>query len=180
MSGHEVSGLLETCAADIVTLIMIGVLACAAMSDLATRTIPDLACVTLAILGVGLRLSAGLPALGWSVAVAALLFGLLVFAHARGALGGGDVKLAAAMALGLAPLETWRFVVATILAGGVLSIVHLVLRHAAAPSPTCRTASLPRRVAAIERWRIRRKGSLPYGIAIACGGVWVSLTGMGT
>ena len=27
-----------------------------------------------------------------------------------------------------------------------------------------------------EVWRIRRRGSLPYGVAIACGGAWVLFT----
>ena len=116
-----------------------------------------------------------------SVGVAMGLFALLVLAHARGALGGGDVKLAAAMALGLAPVQTYRFVVATILAGGVLSLLHLLLRRAPPPAPLpkkfSRRAPLAWRIVTVERWRIRRKGSLPYGVAIACGGAWVMLTG---
>ncbi len=168
---------------DLVALPTIGLLAVAAVSDLATRTIPDEACIALALLGFGARLFAGITAAALSVAVAAGLFVLLALAHARGALGGGDVKLAAALAVGLAPLQTYRFVVATVLAGGVLSVLHLVLRRAPPParlvSRSAGLASLARRIVTIERWRIRRKGSLPYGIAIACGGAWVTLTGVG-
>jgi len=170
---------------DLAALLTIGLLAVAAVSDLATRTIPDQACIALALLGLGARLFAGVAALALSIGVAAALFAVLVLAHARGALGGGDVKLAAAMALGLAPAQTYRFVVATVLAGGVLSLLHLLLRRAPA-WPAARSmsrpsgfASLARRIVTVERWRIRRKGSLPYGIAIACGGAWVTLTGVG-
>jgi prepilin peptidase CpaA len=99
------------------------------------------------------------------------------------------------MAVGLSPAQTYRFIVATVLAGGVLSLLHLLLRRAPLPagrvsrsrsrstshsmSWLVRLASLVRRIVTVERWRIRRKGSLPYGIAIACGGAWVTLTGLG-
>jgi prepilin peptidase CpaA len=168
---------------DLIALLTIGLLAVAAASDLATRMIPDEACIALALLGFCVRLFAGITAAAVSVVVAVALFALLVLAHARGALGGGDVKLAAAMAVGLAPAQTYRFVVATVIAGGVLSLLHLLLRRAPPParSVTRSTAraSLARRIVTIERWRIRRKGSLPYGIAIACGGAWVTLAGLG-
>jgi prepilin peptidase CpaA len=86
-------------------------------------------------------------------------------------------------------MQTYRFLVATVLAGGVLSLLHIVLRRAPPPvrlpgrppgaGPSLRRASVVRRVINAERWRIRRKGSLPYGIAIAFGGAWVTLTGVG-
>jgi prepilin peptidase CpaA len=169
--------------ADLVALLTVGLLAVAAASDLATRTIPDQACIALALLGFGMRLFAGFTAVAVSVGVAVALFVLLALAHSKGALGGGDVKLAAAVAMGLAPAQTYSFVVATVLAGGVLSLLHLLLRHAP-PPPRPRPrfagrAALLRRIVTVERWRIRRKGSLPYGIAIACGGAWVVLTGLG-
>jgi len=168
---------------DLVAPLTIGLLAVAAVSDLATRTIPDQVCIVLGLLGLGVRLLAGITAVAVSLVVAVVLFVLLVFFHARGALGGGDVKLAAAMAVGLAPVQTYRFVVATVLAGGVLSLLHLLLRHAPPPArfvaSSAGLASRIRRIVTVERWRIRRKGSLPYGIAIACGGAWVTLAGLG-
>jgi len=145
--------------------------------------IPDEICIALAVLGLVVRLFAGITAVAVSVVVAIALFAPLVLAYARGALGGGDVKLAAAMAIGLAPVQTYRFVVATVLAGGVLSLLHLLLRRAPPPARfvarSAGLASLVRRIVTVERWRIRRKGSLPYGIAIACGGAWVTLAGLG-
>jgi len=164
---------------DLVALATIGLLGLAALSDLATRTIPDQACIALALLGLGARLYAGLAALAVSAGVAAGMFAVLVLVHARGALGGGDVKLICAMALGLAPAQTYRFLVATVLAGGLLGVLYLVLRLAPPPARCKRRASPIHRIITAERWRIRRKGSLPYGIAIACGGAWVMVTGMG-
>ena len=41
-------------------------------------------------------------------------------------------------------------------------------------------ASTLRRVWAAERWRILRRAPLPYGLAIACGGIWTVLTHTGS
>jgi prepilin peptidase CpaA len=114
--------------------------------------------------------------------LALLLFILLVALYARGMMGGGDVKLAAATALGLSPGSQYGFVVVTALAGGVLALLHLVLRRAlrgARARPPPRGAGVFQRVLAAERWRIARRGSLPYGVAIACGGIWAVLAGRG-
>ena len=99
----------------------------AAWRDLATRTIPDGFSIALAGLGLALRSLDGLQALGLSAATAALLFLALVLLHSRGALGGGDVKLAAALSLGLAPAATVDFLLATALAGGMLAVAYLAL-----------------------------------------------------
>ena len=94
-----------------------------------------------------------------------------------------------AMALGLAPMP--RLIASWLqlfLAGGVLKFkLHIVLRRAPPPErlpaqdgPLRRSiARWCGRVITAERWRIRHKGSLPYGVAIACGGAWVTLAGVG-
>jgi prepilin peptidase CpaA len=65
-------------------------------------------------------------------------------------MGGGDVKLAAALALWFPPLATVKFLVFTSLAGGVLTLLLVALHHA------------------------RKRGGrpeIPYGVAIAFGGL---------
>jgi prepilin peptidase CpaA len=121
-----------------------------------------------------------MPALGWSVAVAALIFGLLLPFAVMGMLGGGDLKLATAIAIGLPPLGSYQFVVATAVAGGLLALLYLAahrlaLRRAAPSRAAGRAASLLRRVLAAEAWRVRRRGPLPYGVAIAAGAALVLL-----
>jgi prepilin peptidase CpaA len=115
--------------------------------------------------------------------LAAGLFLALAMLHARGMLGGGDVKLAAAICLGLSPPSAYRFIFVTAMAGGVLALLHLLARHAlrAAPPrrPPPRGSPLPKRVFFAERWRIARRGSLSYGVAIACGGIWAVLEARG-
>ena len=150
-------GLLDTAGPLIVVL-----LGLAAWSDLAIRTIPDWICVALALAGLLIRGSAGAHALAISVGLAGVLFLALVFVHAYGGLGGGDVKLAAALVLGLPASGAYRFLMVTVLAGGVLGLLYLALRQLPAPLPCPSGASRLRRVWTAERWRIRRKGSLPY------------------
>jgi prepilin peptidase CpaA len=104
-----------------------------------------------------------------------LLFALLLAAFSRGFIGGGDVKLMTALAVGLSPLGTCRFVIATTAAGGLLGFTYLLLSRWMPLANTSKRSSLFGRVFRVEAWRIRRRRPLPYGIAIAAGGVFVLL-----
>lgn len=157
----------------------IALLAYAAWSDVAARIIPNTVCGAVAALGLVTRASEGLTSLEWSLAVAAVLFVLLFLIYIVGGMGGGDVKLATAMVFGLSPADAYRFVFWTALAGGVLGLAYLVMRRLPAPvyagsNMLPRRANLLKRVYIAERWRIRRRGPLPYGVAIATGG-WLTL-----
>ena len=168
----------------ILAALVVVLLASAALADIATRTIPDSISVAVGLLGMTARLLTGPAALGLSVAVALALFVLLAVLHARGLMGGGDVKLAAATCLGLSLPSAHRFIVVTAMAGGVLALLHLAarwaLRNTSRVAPAPPGASLPRRIFTAERWRIVRHGSLPYGVAIACGGIWAVLNAQGS
>ena len=145
----------------------------AAWCDLATRTIPDGISVALAALGLLTRAAEGLTPAASSLLVAGGLFAILLPLHARGAFGGGDIKLITALAVGFSPLSTLDFLVATVVAGGVLGLVYLSLRLLPRPSPLAPQplAWPPRRVFALERRRFSRRGPLPYAVAIAAGGI---------
>jgi prepilin peptidase CpaA len=162
------------------TALRVGLLMAACWSDLASRLIPDRACLALGVVGAVVRLLAGPAALAQSLAAAAALFLLLFLLHARRIVGGGDVKLMAAVALGLPPLGTMRFVFATALAGGALALLHLAARHLPRPALAPAGASILRRLWIVERWRILRRAPLPYGVAIACGGAWTLLSQSGS
>ncbi len=162
----------------ILTLPALSLLCLAAWRDIATRTIPNAACWAIAALGLGVRAMEGWSALGASLAVAALMFLVLLACHARGVLGGGDVKLLTALALGLPPIESWNLVVATALAGGLLALVYLVMQRIPAQRltlPVDPGNNTLHRVLAVESWRIRRRGPMPYGVAIALGAAFVLL-----
>jgi prepilin peptidase CpaA len=147
----------------------------AAWHDIVTRTIPNAVCLLLLTVGVIARMFAGPSSLALSAGAALLLFLFLMIAFSRGLIGGGDVKLMATFAFGVAPLDCYRFVIATAIAGGILAIVYLILSRFLRAVYKFKRTSLPGRVWAIEAWRIRRRRPLPYGVAIAAGATFVLL-----
>ena len=171
----------STATIQLVTAVLpLPLLAWAAWSDLASRTIPNAACVALVMVGILQRAPVGLWPMVVSVMIAIATFTALVLVHSSGNLGGGDVKLAAAVLFGLSPIGAFRFGVITIYAGGALALLHLALRLLP-PAPHAPVgAALTRRVWRAERWRVRRRAALPYGIAIAFGGTVAFLTSSGS
>jgi prepilin peptidase CpaA len=107
-----------------------------------------------------------------SLIAATILLLLLIVIYQRGWIGGGDVKLLVALAIGLPLMGVIQLLTITALAGGVLALVHLMMRLLPYPKLAPAGSSLVRRVYAIERWRNLRHAPLPYGVAIACGGIW--------
>lgn len=134
-------------------------LADAAVSDIKGFRIPNrdslliAAAFAVAVPALGL----GLQAAAWHVAAAMAAFALGLILFALKVWGGGDVKLVAAVTLmtGFAGLP--RFLLVMALAGGMLSLVLLLLRM------------LPVKGA----WgaRVAASGHVPYGVAIAAGGM---------
>jgi prepilin peptidase CpaA len=137
------------------TEILLGILAIllvyAAVVDVRTFTISNRLNVGIALMAPLFWLSVGLPL--WpdaaiQVAVAGGVFALLAVAFYAGMMGGGDVKLAAALALWFAPATTVVFLVYMSIGGGVLTLVVLILH------------------------RMKKKTGkpeVPYGVAIAFG-----------
>jgi prepilin peptidase CpaA len=88
--------------------------------------------------------------------VGVLAFGTFFFS--RSWMGGGDVKLLAAGALWCDFSTGWKMLVAVALAGGVETVLILLSR------------GLPWSDRTLERVEfLRRRGGIPYGIAIAAG-----------
>jgi prepilin peptidase CpaA len=137
------------------------VMAFAASSDLLTMTISNR--VSLILVGgfLVLALMAGMPPttmLSHAGAAVVVLVVAFVF-FARGWIGGGDAKLAAATALWLGFDHLMAYLVYASLFGGMLTLVLLQLRK----------VPLPRMVAGQE-WaeRLHRSDAgVPYGIALA-------------
>jgi prepilin peptidase CpaA len=139
--------------------------------DIATRLIRNEICLVLALLGIAGQFGSPTQVAG-SLIVATILFALLLVIYQRGMIGGGDVKLLVALAIGLPLRGVIELFTITALAGGVLALVHLLMRLLPFPRLAPAGSSLVRRVYAIERWRHLRHAPLPYGVAIACGGIW--------
>ena len=142
-----------------------------AMIDIATRLIRNEICLVLALLGIASQFANPLQ-VAESLIAATILFLLLLVIYQRGIVGGGDVKLLVALAIGLPLVGVMQLLTVTALAGGVLAMVHLMMRLLPYPELAPAGSSLVRRVYAIERWRNLRHAPLPYGVAIASGGIW--------
>jgi prepilin peptidase CpaA len=132
-------------------------------------------CLTLALLGI-IGQFAGTTHILESLIAATLLFLLLLVLYARGWIGGGDVKLVVALAIGLPLAGLMQMLIMTAFAGAVLALIHLMTRSLRAPRPVPAGSSLLRRIYTVERWRNVRRAPLPYGVAIACGGISALLT----
>ncbi|WP_369722034.1 prepilin peptidase [Bradyrhizobium sp. LLZ17] len=144
--------------------------------DIATRLIRNEICLALAFLGIVGQLASPMQ-VAQSLIVAAILFVLLIVIYQRGMIGGGDLKLLVALAIGLPLTGVIELLTVTALAGGVLAAVHLMMRRLPHPKLAAAGSSLARRIYAVERWRHLRRAPLPYGVAIACGGIWTILKG---
>ncbi|UGY22016.1 prepilin peptidase [Bradyrhizobium septentrionale] len=143
--------------------------------DVATRLIRNEICLALAVLGIVSQLASPMQ-VAQSLIAAAILFLLLLVIYTRGSIGGGDVKLLVALAVGLPLAGVVQLLTVTALAGGVLALAHLVMRNLPYPRLAPAGSSFARRVYAVERWRHLRHAPLPYGVAIACGGIWTILS----
>jgi prepilin peptidase CpaA len=159
------------------TIVLAGLL-WGAVTDLKERIIPDELTILIALSGLILCLAAR-PAEVWlgpiAAAVVFLGFGLLC---RYGMIGGGDVKLMAAVTLLVPPHEIGKLLIAIALAGGVLSCVYLGASFFVRSVPL---ENLPLEAgggAALTRWfrlesaRIASRNQAPYAIAILGGVIW--------
>lgn len=92
--------------------------------------------------------------LGFALMVAAILIGIFALGLKLNVviLGGGDIKLLGALALWLSPLMFLQMLIIMAVAGGVLAFVFVARRIIMKP---------------------KRQASLPYGVAITFGALWV-------
>lgn len=88
----------------------------------------------------------------WQIGIAAIVFGVCFLLFQIGQMGGGDVKLATALALWFSPRETFEMLVVMAIVGGIMTLL----------------------VAAIHVARRRKdRMKVAYGVAIAGGALWV-------
>jgi prepilin peptidase CpaA len=138
---------------DLLLLALAAILVVAAVVDVRTFTISNRLNLTVALLAPLYWASVALspwPGIAVQLAAAATVFLLLAGAFYAGMMGGGDVKLAAALALWFPPLGTIKFLILMSVAGGVLTLLVLGWHYAK-----------------------KREGrpEIPYGVAIAFGGL---------
>ena len=142
-------------------------MALAASMDVVTMTIPNRVCAALAIGYVILAFAVGLPAqailinVSCGAAVLAAMFAMF----AKGWVGGGDAKLAAAIALWLGWGALLDYSISAAIYGGALTIFILLGRRFVLPVWLSRHA-----------WIARlhdSKTGVPYGVALAAAGMMI-------
>ena len=126
----------------------------AAFTDLRSRQIGNWLTAAIALGAPLFWWASGLalwPDIAWQLGIALAAFAVLAGLFALRAMGGGDVKLLTALALWIEPAWFLKLLVVMALLGGVLTIV----------------------LAAWHMLRGRKdRLAVPYGVAIACAGLW--------
>ena len=127
----------------------------AAFTDIRSRQISNKLNLAIAVAAPVFWWSAGLslwPDIAIQLSVAVAAFAVLAGMFALGLMGGGDVKLLTALALWIEPNAFVQLIIIMALAGGVLTVVmgawHFLRRQ-------------------------KERLAIPYGVAIAFGGLWV-------
>jgi prepilin peptidase CpaA len=139
-------------------------LAFAAVSDLLTMTISNRLTLGLAATFLAAAPVSGmdLSTFGLHLAVGGAVLAVAFFCFAMGWVGGGDAKLAAAIALWLGPFATVGFLLLASIFGGVLTLVLLIFRRQVWPA-----------FIVGQPWIHRlhdQKAGVPYGVALAAAG----------
>lgn len=144
---------------DIFGILLAVLLLMAAWTDIKTRTISNELNATIALLAIVFWFVIGepLPAVALRTGVAIAVFAVFAGLFMLRMMGGGDVKMIAALALWLPINALLTMLIVMALAGGVITVVMLVR----------------------QRFRPNEaKPEIPYGVAIAIGGLWVIANGL--
>jgi prepilin peptidase CpaA len=142
-------------------LLFPALMAFAASSDLFTMTISNKLSLALVAAFFLLVIVTGmaLPAIGMHLAAAALMLVVAFVLFTQGWIGGGDAKLAAAVALWFGFGYLLDFLVYASLLGGALTLLLIQFRRLPLPGLLAR-----------QQWIMRlhdKAGGVPYGIALA-------------
>jgi prepilin peptidase CpaA len=133
-------------------------LAAAAVEDAVRFRISNLTCAAVLVGAfVAVAVHGFSPGLWQNVAVFGAILALGILAFAAGWLGGGDVKLLAAIGLWLDLRAAVGLIAAVFIAGGLVGLVYIIAQraaHAARPSTS-------------------RHAKVPYGLAVVTGALFI-------
>jgi prepilin peptidase CpaA len=149
------------------------ILAIIAYGDVRTRRIPNVLTGAIGILGLTRIILLHEPiAAAYTLVAAAAIFGTAFLLFWCSALGGGDTKLVAAMALLIGHHNLLGFLFLMSLFGGALALAILApgkIRHQPLILP--RPVRIPSATQAGGDITAAAPSTVPYGVAIAAGGV---------
>jgi prepilin peptidase CpaA len=138
--------------------LLVVLLAATTVQDAIQLRISNIICGSVLVLAIAAMVASG-PRIGlWqNFAVFAVVLTVGVVLFARQVLGGGDVKLFAAVGLWVDIPAALRLIIAIVVAGGLLALAIVMLRTVAPKAVAGRVKTL------------QPKAGIPYGIAIAAG-----------
>jgi prepilin peptidase CpaA len=148
-------------------LIFPALMAFAACSDLLTMRISNrlVLATGAAFLVLALFTGMDITQIGWHAAAGAVVLAVTFAFFAAGWIGGGDAKLAAAIALWLGFDVLLPFLLYASVLGGALTLAILLARNYMLPAPLMQ-------IGWIERLHNEKTG-IPYGIALAAAALLV-------
>ena len=135
--------------------LLAALLVAAAVWDLKKREIPHAIVIAVALLALPFWWVSGLslwPDVALQVGLALIVFAVFAAMFAFGWMGGGDVKLLAALALWLPPVALMMMLVIMSFAGGALTVGTIMWSRMRNPGAT---------------------PEIPYGVAIDFDGLWL-------
>jgi prepilin peptidase CpaA len=167
---------------DWLDLLLLLLVVAAAAQDLATRRIANRLLLAGGLGALGLHMCSAAPALALGAGLGGALTGLVVFLplYCLRGMAAGDVKLLAAVGAFGTPGDVLEIAAWSMCAGGVMALVVVIATgrlRAAAANVMCLVRPLLMRLvglpAATEPLRSASVGAIPYGLAIACGTMYV-------
>lgn len=151
----------------------------AAATDLAVRKIPNVLVLSGLLLALALHCRLGPDGAWWATWLAGMLAGCMLYLpmYAGGGMAAGDVKLMAMVGAFVGPSQAWDIALASILAGGVLGLMLLIVsgrwRQCWINIRLLLTALMLRqagvRIPLPAMAGGASVGGMPYGVAIAIG-----------
>jgi len=133
----------------------------AAVADIRARIIPNRYPAAIAFFFLVAAAFGTIPDWPWHLAVFAASFAICIGLFAAGLVGGGDAKLLPATALWAGPEALPAFLLVTATAGGIIALAMLARHGLLVPAHTDgATGPTP---------------TVPYGVAIAAGGLAVGI-----
>jgi prepilin peptidase CpaA len=142
-------------------------LAGAAWTDVRARRIPNGIVASIGLMWLPFALTLPLPTAGLALGLAMAVLVAGMGAWSAGWFGAGDAKLLAALSLWAAPAYLLPLLLTIAVSGGALAVAMLLARRLRAVMP----AALG--TAWVGTGRDPASISLPYGLAIAAGGLWL-------
>jgi prepilin peptidase CpaA len=144
----------------------------ATISDVAMRRIPNVLTVGLMVIALAFSIAHGFEAVARLFGAMSVVLVLGTLAHMRGGVGGGDVKLAAAVAAAVAAAlslpAALAFLLYTLVSGGVLALIVLAFRYRGKLHTRMRVMFANLAVGILPPTG-RGSRKMPYAPAITCG-----------